>query len=35
MLTFKDILSGGLAAAWTHEAICLVMQVSILRMMVC
>lgn len=33
MLTFKDILSGGLAAAWTHEAIGLGMQVNILRMM--
>ena len=33
MLTFKDILSGGLVAAWSHEAICLGMQVNILRMM--
>ena len=33
MLTFKDILSGGLAATCNHEVTCLGMQVNILRMM--
>lgn len=35
MLTFKDILSGGLTATCVHKATCLGKQVNILRMMEC